>query len=189
MPTNANTFNSRVTSESLEQKFRQVFPSQAGAELVQDLFASGVIQPVVDFTDTALGSVLRADLQVALDAAVTRAQLRTADAGTTKNILTSTGFFRVDYQATLNVDNTGVKAVVLQLNDGSTATPIHRIGVTQGINDEVVNINDSLIVFMRPGDTLQAIVQPVFDNEIEIFFRQVADLYGNLTNPLGFVSQ
>ena len=67
MPTNANTFNSRVTSEALEAKYRQVFPSQGGAELPQDLFASGVIQPVVDFSSVAEGSVLAPNLQTAWD--------------------------------------------------------------------------------------------------------------------------
>ena len=39
MPTNENTYNSRVTSEALEKKYRDVFPSQGGAELVDDLYA------------------------------------------------------------------------------------------------------------------------------------------------------
>ena len=67
MPTNQNAYNSRVTSEALEKKFRDSFTSQGGAELVDDLYASGVIVPVVDFTAAAEGSALRSDLQVAWD--------------------------------------------------------------------------------------------------------------------------
>ena len=67
MPTNQNAYNSRVTDESLEKKFRDTFKSQGGAELVDDLYASGVIVPVVDFTAAAQGSELRSDLQSAWD--------------------------------------------------------------------------------------------------------------------------
>ena len=72
MPTNQSTYNSRLTSEALEQKFRDTFPSQAGAELVNDLYAQGVIVPVVDFSDVASGQVLPVQLQQAWDFATTR---------------------------------------------------------------------------------------------------------------------
>ena len=61
------TYNARVTTEALEKKFRDTFPSQVGAELVDDLYASGVIVPTVDFTAAAQGSELRSDLQTAWD--------------------------------------------------------------------------------------------------------------------------
>src|SRR6056300_672069 len=97
MPTNANTFNSRVTSEALEAKYRQVFPAQGGAELVQDLFASGVIQPVVDFSTVAEGSVLPAELQQAWDFATGKS---TITAATPTTIINNTGFWLVDFTYT-----------------------------------------------------------------------------------------
>ena len=47
MPVDSRIFNTRVTSKFLEKRFRSQFPAQAGAELIEDLYASGVIQPVV----------------------------------------------------------------------------------------------------------------------------------------------
>ena len=86
-------YNARVTTEALEKKFRDTFPSQAGAELVDDLYASGVIQPIVDFTAAAQGSELPEYLQTALDFA-TRTEFRVGN-GTTD--LTSTPGFYVLY--------------------------------------------------------------------------------------------
>ena len=92
MPTNANIFNSRVTSEALEAKFRQVFPSQGGAELPQDLFASGVIQPVVDFSSVAEGSILPQNLQTAWDFATGSTVISNT---TPQTIINNTGFWQV----------------------------------------------------------------------------------------------
>ena len=67
MPTQATTYNSRVTDEALEKRFRDTFRSQGGAELVDDLYAQGVIVPVVDFTAAATGQQLSQNLQTAWD--------------------------------------------------------------------------------------------------------------------------
>ena len=115
MPTNANVFNSRVTSEALEAKFRQVFPSQGGAELVQDLYASGVIQPVIDFSTVAEGSVLASNLQTAWDFSTGAAQIN----NTTTNLITNTGFWLVDVTWTGDITQ-------------STATNLARVEIFDG---------------------------------------------------------
>ena len=93
MPTQQTTYNSRVTSESLEKKFRDTFTAQGGAELVDDLYASGVVVPIVDFTAAAEGSALRSDLQTAWDFATNIVQI-TSTSDTT--IVTTPGFWKVD---------------------------------------------------------------------------------------------
>ena len=55
-----------INSQTLETKVRQLLPSQGGAGAGFDLSASTQIIPVIDVTESAEGSVLRADLQTAL---------------------------------------------------------------------------------------------------------------------------
>jgi hypothetical protein len=92
MPTQQTTYNSRLTDEALEKKFRDTFKSQGGAELVDDLYASGVIVPIVDFTAAAQGSELRPDLQTAWDFATGHNTVSNAST----NVITTPGFWKVD---------------------------------------------------------------------------------------------
>ena len=182
MPTNANTFNSRVTSESLEAKFRQVFPAQGGAELVQDLYASGVIQPVIDFSSVAEGSVLAENLQTALDLGVSSAT--TSNATTT--IVNNTGFWRVDYQVSIrsavgvvltsHIDIVG--ASTKRLRQWTTANP--------GSNPLDTDIFEgSMVVFVKTGESI-TVTSPDIEHDIHTACRQIADVNGNLVDPLGF---
>ena len=98
MPTQATTYNSRVTDEALEKKFRDTFKSQGGAELVDDLYASGVIMPIVDFTAAAQGSELRSDLQTSWDFSTGNAVI----SATNNDIVTTPGFWKVDLIASTN---------------------------------------------------------------------------------------
>ena len=109
------TYNARVTTEALEKKFRDTFPSQAGAELVDDLYASGVIVPVVDFTAAAEGSALRSDLQTAMDFATGMATRNTAGAST---LTTSPGFWRLFGTASLDHYAGAAERVDVRISDG-----------------------------------------------------------------------
>jgi len=181
MPTNANTFNSRVTSEALEAKFRNTFPSQAGAELVQDLFASGVIVPVVDFTSVAEGSVLASNLQTAWDFATEHVTCNNA----TNNLVATPGFFKVDLNA---MAATGVATEGKVFIDSGLATKVVWEFNTIAVSGQTTAVaQDTFIVFLRSGDTLR--VTASLSQTVDVWFRQIADVYGNLTNPLGFVSQ
>jgi len=182
MPTNANTFNSRVTSEALEKKFRDVFPAQGGAELVQDLFASGVIQPVIDFSSVAEGSVLPEFLQTAWDFATTAASIT----NTTATITSTTGFWKVNVICFF--DKVQSDLVTVQLTDGITTKPVWR---AQPLNTGTERLDDTPVfqefyVFVNTGQTLQA-SSGGSASFLSYSARQVADLNGNLVNPLGFV--
>jgi hypothetical protein len=181
MPTNANTFNSRVTSEALEAKFRQVFPSQGGAELVQDLFASGVIQPVVDFSNVAEGSVLPQNLQTAWDFS-TGVASRTAGDGTNTEI-SNTGFWLLSWNATIRVDTTN-SFVQLRITDGLTNKTIFNL-IGNGVADSEIVNSETQVVFLRAGDSLISTMGTV-GCRLNVVYRQIADVYGNLVNPLGF---
>ena len=181
MPTNANTFNSRVTSESLEAKFRQVFPAQGGAELVQDLFASGVIQPVVDFSSVAEGSVLPEYLQTAWDLATTSAFAR----NTSATVTNSPGFWQIDLNCMFYTTSGSGKYGRITLSDGFTTRNIWKIESPTGTSGQVAAVENKFIVFVKTGETVTAQTN---DTAIamDVWTRQVADVNGTLVNPLGF---
>ena len=182
MPTNANVFNSRVTSEALEKKFRDTFPAQGGAELIQDLFASGVIVPTVDFTAAAEGSALPSYLQTAWDFSTGHVN---TSAGTS-TLINNTGFWLVDTQVTLQDDRAATFEADLKISDGLTTKTIYRFFVRANATTGIaLTDNNQSIVFLRAGDSLTATsndANVVMSNS----WRQIADVNGNLVNPLGF---
>ena len=105
----SRVYNARVTTETLEKKFRDTFPSQAGAELVDDLYASGVIVPVVDFTAAAEGSELRADLQTSTDFATGHVELGSNASNT---FVSTPGFWNVDIIAGITGSSTSSAVTV-----------------------------------------------------------------------------
>lgn len=182
MPTNANTFNSRVTSEALEAKFRQVFPSQGGAGLPQDLFASGVIQPVVDFSGIAEGDVLPQNLQTAWDFSTGRTTVQ----NTTSTLITTTGFWQVGLTTAIELQGTADPAIVsVQLDDGLTTKTVW-INTSDGTSGtQIFTQSAYFVVYLRSGDSLTATSNNI-QSYIDVWYRQIADINGNLTSPLGF---
>ena len=186
MPTNQNAYNSRVTDESLEKKFRDTFKSQGGAELVDDLYASGVIVPVVDFSRAAEGSVLPTNLQTAWDFSTGFSRIATA---TRTTIINNTGFWQVDLTYTGIVSSSGGVAVAdLSIFDGATDKTIWDMAnYVIGTNFFSTTLEDKFVVFLRAGDSLRGRAQNSNAN-LSVWYRQIADVNGNLTNPLGFTS-
>lgn len=182
MPTNANTFNSRVTSEALEKKFRDTFPAQGGAELVQDLFASGVIVPVVDFTATAEGSSLRSDLQTAWDFATGTVQAT----NTTQTVVNTSGFWKLSIQVS-SENQAGNSYAEVAITNGLTSKPVWKVDYDQVSGNIPISFTFERIVFLEPAQAITATASNFGD--VIVNYRQIADLYGNLKNPLGFVSQ
>ena len=183
MPTNTNVYNSRVTDEALEKKFRDTFRAQGGAELVDDLYASGVIVPVVDFTSAAEGSALRQDLQSAWDFAT--GHVLQDGAGTT-TVTSNTGFWRISLNTAVITDGTAV-TTALQITDGTTTKDIWVFRTPAAVSAAVAVEADDFLVFIRAGDTLQ-VTSTSGNGRIAVEYRQIADVSGNLTNPLGFTS-
>ena len=181
MPTNANTFNSRVTSEALEAKYRQVFPAQGGAELVQDLFASGVIQPVVDFSSVAEGSVLAPNLQTAWDFST---GFNALSGVTGTSLITNTGFWQVDLTVVLQ-ETTAIDIYRLYVSDGaSTKTVWSLTGGPMGVGGGISVSDGHFVVFLRAGDSLLGDADS--SGRLDVWYRQIADVNGTLVNPLGF---
>ena len=181
MPTNQNAYNSRVTDETLEKKFRDTFTSQGGAELVSDLYASGVIVPVVDFTSAAEGSALRQDLQSSWDFATGFNRIT----GTTTTVVNTPGFWKVDLNFALIVSAAVSRGASVQISDGIGNKKIWDIFIGTTPSDEGGLVtSETFTVFLRSGDSLTGTAST--GSNLSIAYRQIADVNGNLVNPLGF---
>lgn len=184
MPTNQNGYNSRVTDEALEKRFRDTFTSQGGAELVSDLYASGVIVPVVDFTSAAEGSTLRSDLQTAWDFAT---QIQTVK-GQLKVLTSVPGFYKVG--VILDLGDSGPTAntkCTINISDGSTFKNVWQWSENTSVAINQTVTTPDFVVFLRSGDSLRALSDAT-DHVMSVWYRQIADVSGNLTDPLGFTS-
>lgn len=184
MPTQSTTYNSRVTDEALEKRFRDTFRSQGGAELVDDLYAQGVIVPVVDFTAAATGQQLGPDLQTAWDFSTGSSQIT----GTNTSIITNAGFWLVDITASVFIDASALSTWQLNLFDGTSSKPIwaftsNSLGGT--LTGSVVEAK--FVVFLRAGDSLRA-TTPDSRFPIDVWYRQIATVSGDLIDPSGFTS-
>jgi len=180
MPTSTNVYNSRVTSETLERRFREVFPSQGGAELVDDLYAQGTIVPVIDFTRVAEGSVLPENLQTAWDFATGHNSIGAAASAT---IINSTGFWKIS--AVVNGLATGSASgnTHIQLVGASAKTIFKTLTKPSGTSTGSV-IEWTGIIFVKSGETVTAACSN--EHVMEVSYRQLASVNGTLTNPLGF---
>ena len=81
-------------------------------------------------------------------------------------------------------------SAALRINDGSSTKDVWTVnkltsaGVTSGNA-----INDKFVVFLRSGDSLEYTNANASFAHFSVWYRQIADVSGNLTNPLGFTPQ
>lgn len=171
-----------VTSESLQAKIRQLLPSQQG--FGEDLQAQNVIVPIIDLTETAEGSILRSDLQTALN---TSNEIKIAN-GNQQTLAATAGFYQIEYVANLHINNSSSANLIIRINDGLTFINIWQYQFNS-INAVASNaVNGTLVVFLRSGDTLGSI-STVAGATLTTSTRQIADISGNLINPTGFTSE
>lgn len=143
--------------------------------------AQNVIVPVIDLTTAAEGTTVGQNLQTAWDFSTGSATVSNA----TTTVINNSGFWIVDFVFTSSSSGAATKTAEVRINDGSTTA------VIWGINQYPVTTNaieETKTVFLRSGDSLE-----VFSSDsastVRISYRQIADVNGNLTNPLGFSPQ
>jgi len=186
MPTNQSTYNSRVTSEALEKRFRDTFRSQGGAELVDDLYAQGVIVPVVDFTAAATDQTLAQNLQTAWDFSTGYDSV----ANTSSTLINNAGFWQVDLNATTRPSSSFTQELKLTITDGLTSKVVWEVNVNTVATGAITTnnvVSNQFVVFLRAGDSLVAST----DNSnavLDVWYRQIASVNGDLINPTGFTS-
>ena len=184
MPTQSTTYDSRVTDEALEKRFRDTFRSQGGAELVDDLYAQGVIVPVVDFTSAATGQQLGTDLQTAWDFSTGFNSLTNSSA----TIVSNAGFWKVDLNCTIQAASSPASNCRIYINSGITTKTIwQKSNLGGSVSEYPSTTQETFVVFLRSGDSLVA-VSGIGGSVLDVWYRQIATLSGDLVNPSGFTS-
>ena len=171
-----------ITSEALQATIRRLLPSQQG--FGEDLQASNVVQPIIDLTPTAEGSVLPGNLQESLNFGGATA---VASQNNIQNLATSPGFYRVTGGIQIYGQSATNQAVTFRMTDGATFKTLYEFEMVQtGAPGEVVinQLDFDKIFFVRAGDRL--FVQTTSVTKFDGSVRQVATVNGTLVNPSGF---
>lgn len=166
-----------INSQELENKVRNLLPSQGGAGAGFDLSASTQIIPIIDLTESAEGSNVRADLQTSLSYS-TSTTFDVTD--TTTTIINNTGYYRVFGSCNFFATSGSVVGSFI-LNDGSTDKTILSYFTNASSSAGLCNQFD-FNVFLGAGDSLKVLAfstNTIFRGTT----RQIADINGNLVNP------
>ena len=174
---------STVTSEQLQQKLRQLLPSQQG--FGTDITASDTILPIIDLTPAAEGSDVRQDLQTAL---AFGSQTTFQVFNTTSTLISTTGFYRVFGAANLEAAAAGVRLIDFELSDGITDKLIIAFSLENTATAAQQVIPFDFVVFLAAGESLKC-TSSSNQQTCQGSTRQIADVNGNLTNPSGFNPQ
>lgn len=166
-----------VVSETLEAQVRNLLPSQRG--FGEDLQASNVIMPIIDLTAAAEGTSVP---QYQSQAIAFGSQTAFAVRNQTTVIANTPGFYRVI--GTANITGSSSRAKI-QMSDGLSTKDVWQMA-----NDSTDTSSQQidLIFFLTSGDSLSLNSNTV-DCFIDGSVRQVADVNGNVVNPVGFTPQ
>ena len=169
-----------IKSTALEDKINQLLPSQGGAQAGVDLSASTTIIPIVDLTESAEGSGLRQDLQRALS--LTSISSFSVN-NTTTTIINTTGYFRIFGCCSITSSSSAGLIGRINLTDGTTTKSLIDFVTLIGADLRTNNNIFDFTAFLAAGDscTVQAAGANV---SIVGCSRQIADINGNLVNPL-----
>ena len=171
-----------INSSAIESKINQLLPSQGGSGAGIDFSASTMVIPIVDLTESAEGSSVRADLQLAMGFGTTHTKVN----NTTTTLVSTTGFYRVFGNSIRG--NVNAATATISISDGITSKIIYSDTITQNsVNVPPTTNNFDFIVYLRSGDSLVGSAGPSNLCDLNVTTRQIADVSGNLTNPLGFI--
>lgn len=170
-----------IKSEVIESKINQLLPTQGGFQPGVDFSASTMVIPVVDLTETAEGSSLRLDLQKAMDFATSFTHVNNG----TQTLVSTTGFYRV-FGTSIRGDvaNGSIK---IFLDDGTSQKTVFSDTITANSTSiPPSTVIFDFIVFLSAGIELKGSSTPSNLGDLNVATRQIADISGNLTNPLNF---
>ncbi len=167
--------------EAIEEDLNSNFPSQGQGNPPLYYSLSEVVVPTYSINDVTEGTSLGQNLQTAWDFSTGNDSVT----GANSTFITNPGFWQVDL--TLSYDGTtGTNTSDILITDGLTNKRIWAytsLGIG-GQQSNVVAVEDKFVVFLRSGDSLFASVNG--DHYMELWYRQIATLNGQLVNPLGF---
>ena len=175
-----------VVSEALEAQVRDLLPSQRG--FGEDLQASNVIMPIIDLTAAAEGSTTPSYLTRAWDYSTGSAKVENT---TPTTLINTTGFWQIN--AIYTADTAGLAASTpvvanLSITDGTTPKTVWELYRSNANTDNESTVLESFVVFLRAGDSLTGYTFGA-GKILAVQYRQIADVNGNITNPLGYTPQ
>jgi hypothetical protein len=156
-------------------------PSQQGFGV--ELAASNVITPVIDLTPSAEGSSVPQFMQQAL---AFDSQTAFDAQSETLTLMNSPGFWRLTGIIAISPITGQNPNVTIQMTDGATTKVLYKIVDNQTAGGNF-GFNFDEIIFLRTDDSVEC-VSTSYSSFIGSY-RQVADVNGNLVNPVGFTPQ
>lgn len=172
-----------VTSESLQSTIRRLLPSQQG--FGEDLQATNVITPIIDLTATAEGSALPLELSTAL--AFGNATDFSINAGTA-DVVSGTGFWRLVAVLDCAYDGNNTTSRVDIIDSTPTTQTVWQYRIATGVaGNHLIALNIDLILFLNSGEKIS--ITAGTDSGISGSVRQIADINGNIINPVGYNPQ
>jgi len=160
-----------INSEKLQQKVKNLLPTQGGSQPGVDLSSTTQIVPIIDLTETAEGSDVRQDLQTAFSFAnITDFSVNNAS---NTVIVSNTGYYRLYY--TFNGFSSGTGNI--NLFDGATQKRIVAFESGGSNSTDIAEIT----VFINVGVSLR--ITASANVSIAGSVRQIADIDGNLIDP------
>ena len=168
-----------INSQELEDKIRQLLPSQGGAGAGFDLSASTQIIPVIDVTESAEGSNLRSDLQSAISFSTATSF---AVNNTTTTVITNTGYWRIIGTSTIATISTTDTTNSIKINDAASDKTIWSHQIVDSGTSFATATSFDFILFLPAGHSLKVSSNAV-TGDITGSVRQIADIAGVLTAP------
>lgn len=167
--------------EAIEEDLNTNFPSQGQGNPPLYYSLSEVVVPTYNINNVATGSSLPQNLQEAWDFSTGFENVTGAG---TSTLINNTGFWKVDltlsFQETATVDN-----YIVRINSGLTTKIVWQMRAEQvGVGGGNAITDGHFVVFLRSGDSLEATGNS--NGSMSVWYRQIADINGNLVNPLGF---
>lgn len=172
-----------IVSDALQATIRRLLPSQNG--FGEDLQAQNVIVPIIDLTPSAEGSVLPSELQSALNfGGNTSYSANNSSAG----ITAATGFWRISGTSSVNASSAGTRGNEIRVSDGLSTKTVYEHQCKNTGDRGSTSVSFDFVVFLSAGDSM-LIHSNGGEAIIHASVRQVADVSGNLVNPVGFTSE
>jgi len=167
-----------IQSEAIRDKLNTLLPSQGQGAIGVELTGTTQIVPIVDLTEIAEGSALRQDLQTAISHG--SATVFNVD-NTTTTVLTTTGYFRL--LGNIGMFNGGSRQEChLIINDGTTDKIVYGLELEPSSSQTATSTSFDFVIFLTAGDSFKIFCD--VDAICTGSARQIADLSGNLVNPI-----
>lgn len=169
--------------EAIEEDLNTNFPSQGQGNPPLYYSLSEVVVPTYSINNVAEGSSLPQNLQTAFDFSSGHDQV----SNTTTTIINNPGFWLLNVNVTGHSANSALSGDI-SITDGLSTKKLYQVTLpAEGIASFAIGteLGTPMVVFVRGGDSVTATTNAAV-LFLNVTYRQIADVNGNLVNPLGF---